>query len=161
MKKKKVWRYGCDFCGRSNCSGGSIAKHERHCTMNPNRVCRMCKAVGETQAPIAELIAALEFRASPWSGDEGPTEADTTKIRAVAHNCPACILAALRQAERDSKDAAGSAHYSENFNWAEERKAWIEDYHNASPIGPDADCHFDREEWLGVRAQRFARRATP
>ena len=150
MKKRKVWRYTCDFCGKSNCGGGAIAKHERHCTMNPQRICRMCAAVGEKQTPIAELKDAL------WNGPVtdyyGVTQTGIEPLRIAAHNCPACILAALRQG--DDKD--DPINLSEDFSWKDERGAWIEDYHEACVMRYDGDSHFDREEWLERRAKRFA-----
>ena len=85
MKRLKKWRYYCDFCKKS--SGRTLADHERHCTMNPNRVCRFCKLLGETQAPIADLLAALRSGVVPV----------LPALKKSAHDCPACILAAIRQ----------------------------------------------------------------
>ena len=43
MKIIKVNRYYCDFCKKANCSAPAMSLHERHCTLNPNRTCCMCK----------------------------------------------------------------------------------------------------------------------
>ena len=90
MKRKQVWRFYCEFCGKGSCSGGGMAIHEKHCTMNPNRECRFCKAGsdwGMEQLPIADLIATL--------GDGRKEGMD--RLREAATNCPACILAGIRQ----------------------------------------------------------------
>jgi len=102
MRKKKVWRYYCEFCKKANCSSGSMAKHEASCTKNPNRVCRMCKMLGKAQIPMKELLELLPehnpqdfvFR---FGAENEPIEAGIKKLREVTEDCPACILAALRQ----------------------------------------------------------------
>lgn len=75
MRKVKKWRYYCDFCKKSGCSGHHIVKHETHCCRNPNRVCRMCVAAGDVeQQPSDVLLAAL---------NEGGLE----KLKEVALHC--------------------------------------------------------------------------
>lgn len=83
MRKVMRWRYSCDFCKKSGCSGGSMAKHERHCCSNPARVCRMCIAggIGDEQRPMDDLIAALHI--------------SLDALKDLAQHCPACILAAI------------------------------------------------------------------
>lgn len=66
MNKRRAWIYECEHCGKSGRSGGHISTHEKHCTMNPQRVCRvclmdrgdLCQGEGE-QKPIAELLPLL------------------------------------------------------------------------------------------------------
>lgn len=89
MRKRQVWRYYCDFCSKGRCTAKSIADHEPYCTKNPERKCRMCILWGESkQEPIPVLKAALDI-----SLDE---------LLKVAHNCPACVLAAIRQSDATS-----------------------------------------------------------
>jgi len=90
MKRKQVWRYYCEFCKRSGGSGGHIARHEKSCTANPDRVCGFCVRAEEMQAPMAALIAALTSCGRDW-------EAGVKVVRKVANACPACMLAAIRQ----------------------------------------------------------------
>ena len=104
MTKRKVWRYTCEWCGKSNCSGGAIAKHELHCTKNPNRVCRMCARVGDKQATMAELLRAIQD-APIIQGHFEIGFKSLDPLRAETHNCPACILAALRQMEDDRSES--------------------------------------------------------
>jgi len=61
MTRRQVWRYKCDFCKKSNCSGPSVKKHERGCTNNPARICGMhvhCKA----QQPPLQGLAMNMFK---------------------------------------------------------------------------------------------------
>ena len=108
MRRKQVWRYYCDFCKKSNCSAASISHHEKRCTKNPDRYCGMCAIVDIPQKPIIELIALLadvtmveqsdgilpECISYQLVGDIGTA---LEKLRDETENCPACILAALRQ----------------------------------------------------------------
>ena len=81
-------RYYCDHCNKGNGSPSAMRRHERGCTANPQRVCGMCAKLSAEGGPdqtcgTAELVTVL----------------DTLGFKAMcvaAHNCPACILAALR-----------------------------------------------------------------
>ena len=112
MRVKKVNRYYCEFCKKAGCSGGHIRKHETGCTLNPNRVCRMCKMVENEQRTIAELMEGLPVAADflherrddygvsygrDFVGLDVAMNDALPKLREAAGNCPACILAALRQ----------------------------------------------------------------
>jgi len=83
MRKVKRWRYYCDFCKKVNGSVSVMKKHETGCTNNPNRVCGICKIMNLAQRPMTALTASL-------TGGFG-------SLRHEAENCPACILATLRQ----------------------------------------------------------------
>lgn len=86
MRAVKRWRYYCDFCHKAKMVKNTMVKHELGCTLNPARVCGICRLLENVQVPIEELKAALE--------------ADSVKIpvlRELAGNCPTCILAAIRQ----------------------------------------------------------------
>lgn len=151
MKKRMTWRFSCDFCGKASCSGGHIARHERHCTKNPNRVCRMCARVGEQQPAISALMDSVEW--GPMAGFDDVDELRIGKLRAVSHNCPACILAALRQVTTPDGDVGTGG----DFKFNEERLAWLEDYRaSLMPVGYEGDTEFDRDEWLARRTKRFA-----
>jgi hypothetical protein len=122
MTKKQVWLYTCDHCGKYGRSGGHMARHEKSCTANPARICRMCAAMGLGKSTVAELRALLpahDKTLSKWrpavSGDtEAPFDknvdvqdyrdaitAEVVKalpaLTEAAGGCPACMLAALRQ----------------------------------------------------------------
>lgn len=108
MRVRQVKQYICDFCGKRGLSSGHMKRHERHCTKNPERKCRMCDVLGVTQQPIADLLAVLPNPAEyahedAWEHlcyrDELFTATDTVMptLRDLASECPMCIMAALRQ----------------------------------------------------------------
>ena len=120
MKVKKVNRYYCEFCKKAGCSGGHIRKHEERCTANPNRVCGICAMLGLEQKPIADLIALLPKMPEGYTAYTAMEEAREYResgaketayylapeiakalpaLRELTGNCPACILAAFRQAK--------------------------------------------------------------
>ena len=86
MRSKKVWRYYCEYCKKSGCNKFYLERHEKHCTMNPNRECRFCKII-EKEDDIEKLPMDKLIELVP----------DLDKLREATNNCPACILAAIRQ----------------------------------------------------------------
>jgi|SRR6185437_10022575 len=131
MKQKKVWRYYCEFCRKAGCAKGTIAKHERHCCANPNRVCRMCVLVtGEEglQRPIAELTTALY-------------DVGLERVKELAHNCPACILAAIIQLRKRDNASPHDEEYWFEFDFKTAvREMWEQ-------LNLEADER-ERREWL-------------
>jgi hypothetical protein len=116
MKITNVKRYNCDFCGKTKYSKPAMNRHERGCTKNPNRVCHVCQiAPGRLvkdwrmQKPIAELMALLpdpkafinpNLTEDAWIQDgllRDAVNAALPELRKACENCPACIMAALRQ----------------------------------------------------------------
>jgi hypothetical protein len=43
MKTKIKKVYYCDFCGKHRLTSNSILDHEKTCTLNPERYCRLCE----------------------------------------------------------------------------------------------------------------------
>ena len=83
-------RYYCDYCNKGNGSPSAMRRHERGCTLNPHRTCGMCKMladVGESKPapPRDELVRIMDTQGF-------------ASMCAAANDCPACILAAIRQA---------------------------------------------------------------
>lgn len=81
-------RYYCDHCNKGNGSPSAMKRHESGCTLNPHRVCGMCKLLAdeggpEPAPPRDELVRIMDAQ-----GFSAMCEA--------AQGCPACILAALR-----------------------------------------------------------------
>lgn len=127
MKSKKVTRYWCDHCNKGGLQRHSMEKHERHCTLNPARACRVCTLInggGEVGVEkMGELLALLPdptaFLQNGWNDCHckecgawpvrdvpctnefkklhAALEVAMPKLREATDNCPACILAALRQ----------------------------------------------------------------
>ena len=108
MKTKQVNRYYCDFCKKSGCSKGHMRRHEDHCTLNPDRMCGMCRMLEETQPPLASLIEMLpdpkgherydeDFNTRHFADAFTNSCNESLKgLRDAANDCPACILAAIR-----------------------------------------------------------------
>lgn len=65
-----------------------MKSHEKHCTANPERICRMHVNFDEPQRSMAELRGALNTTLP----DCGMAE-----LRRLSGNCPMCILATIRQ----------------------------------------------------------------
>jgi hypothetical protein len=108
MKTIKKNVYYCDFCKKRGLASGAMKKHEERCTMNPNRICGVCKMLEETQAPIEKLKAAVpdvsafvvESDMLSLSGDASAAlNAALPGLARVANDCPACIMAAYRQSK--------------------------------------------------------------
>jgi len=110
MKRVKRWRYYCEYCKKSGGSGGHISRHEKSCTLNPNRICNVCcKLLEIEQKPIEQLLAVLPNSESFLEEERdgmisyGPLGAETekcmTNLRELTEGCPACIMSALRQAK--------------------------------------------------------------
>jgi hypothetical protein len=116
MRKKKVWRYWCDFCGKGGCSASSMVKHEKHCTMNPNRICGFCKREELEQKPIAILIAAYDK----------DTLETTNNLREAADGCPACMLSAIRQWKGQNNRPVSEAW--DRWNYKQEVERFWNDY---------------------------------
>ena len=51
IKTKKV--YYCEYCKRHGLSSYYMKRHEKYCTLNPGRACRMC---GSDQGDLADVI---------------------------------------------------------------------------------------------------------
>lgn len=105
MKTKRVKQYICDFCNKKGLSSGHMKKHEKHCTKNPNRDCRMCIAASGAMPDMKELLLLMPkpvVHADDPMGDRTPINIKEInkaieKVREESEGCPACILSALRQ----------------------------------------------------------------
>lgn len=111
MRKKKMWRYYCDFCGKAGGHPWHMHNHEQSCTMNPSRVCGLCRIDGEwEQKSIVELLKTYEV-------------GGLDKLRDATENCPACILATLRQFLA-IKEKLGDPIFMPEFNFKEELRSF-------------------------------------
>ena len=103
MKIKKVLQYTCDFCGKKKYTKSSAVLHEKHCTSNPNRECRMCIYSSGARGNLSELIKLLpdiSNRKSFQDNTDLISDLKTIyipKLQEASDNCPACIWAALKQ----------------------------------------------------------------
>lgn len=114
MRTKKVSRYWCDFCNKAGLRADAMQKHEKHCTMNPNRECRVCAHINggggsdpERLAGLVKLLPTAVEYAHDGVGRPTPEyvafceaiQAAIPALREAADGCPACMMAALRQAK--------------------------------------------------------------
>lgn len=119
----------CDFCGKHRHLRSAMEKHERGCTMNPDRVCRW--SIGDEAHPefvLRELASSLHERACP-----ALAAMDIDWLREVIGGCPACMLAALRQSGVKNfqwgSDGGFVFKYEDEIERRreEEREHWIEE----------------------------------
>ena len=129
MRKRRTWRYYCDYCKKANCSSYAISEHEKRCTMNPQRECRMCAQDNKKPKPMEILKPALAV--------------GMYRLRALTR-CPACILAAIRQSGK-------SAHDDYQFEYEVEFKKYSDDIQEEWLAGCDADDIRTMEDSYGVR----------
>ena len=136
MITKKVNRYYCEYCKKANCSASSISRHEKACTLNPNRICRMCGIFDLEQTKMADLLTILPKPVT--TKDEygfitliniKEIEAAMPKLKEITEDCPACILATLRQMEIPVREIT-------SFNFTKGCKDWWADF-NKGQAGID------------------------
>lgn len=96
MRSKKVTRYYCDHCGKGGFFASRMTAHEAGCTKNLNRVCGICRTMGEAQLPLVELQAALAKDMAIAVDSYAMGGIDLENLRTAANHCPACILFAIR-----------------------------------------------------------------
>jgi hypothetical protein len=132
MRTKKVSRYWCDYCNKAGLSKSAMERHEKHCTLNPERSCRVCNLVqgGSHGLPMSELVALLPdskpyHTAAPFDDKEhqelhAALEVALPALREAVSGCPACIMAALRQANIPVPMA-------ESFDFNKEMKSIFDD----------------------------------
>jgi hypothetical protein len=107
-----------------------MAKHERGCTMNPDRVCGLCEYAIPSlqQKPIADLVACLAC-------EDDDLEAGMAKLRDLAQGCPGCILAAIRQSKiRDRYYDSEYGWPDLKFDFKKELEAWWATIHDSNEI---------------------------
>ena len=121
MRQVKRWRYYCEFCKKAGGSKGHIVAHEKSCTNNPDRVCRMCGYIGDPQPDLSEMIAIIKNNIVFCGTDDfesyvlqyGVNEMEILALLREKTDCPTCLLAALRQSK--------ASYLFPSFKFKEER----------------------------------------
>ena len=120
MKTKMRPRYYCDHCGKGTGSASYMRRHERGCTLNPNRVCGMCKE--KYQKSPAELLAILNTNGF-------------SVMQEAANHCPACILSALRPLNAIDPElgpiVTGPKDGRQEWSFLAAKKEWWDDINEA------------------------------
>ena len=105
MKTKIKNVYYCDYCKKKGLCASVMVKHEKHCTSNPKRKCRMCKE-DHDYIQIAEKLKArykiittagveeMQSQKVVWIGDSITID----EIRISVDYCPACMLTVMKLA---------------------------------------------------------------
>jgi hypothetical protein len=122
MKTVKKNVYYCDYCKKRKLTSHAMLIHERHCTANPHRECRMCEITPErinelieefkkrfTLEPVKEInnLTGLVYNETfkvIWKDKPVTLE----EVRNSVDGCPNCMLAIIRQCKF-------SSHYFEDF----------------------------------------------
>jgi len=109
MKSIKKYVYYCDFCKKKGLRKDAIVNHEKNCTANPLRYCKLCensteltedivyfksrfKIVKSKSTPLDNMFD-FESDKIEWIGKETTMD----ELRRRYDDCPACILSILRQ----------------------------------------------------------------
>lgn len=120
MKTVKKNVYYCDFCKKKGLSAGHIATHEKHCTGNPERECRLCelgediiltkkerKILVNKANKLVNLFMKNDvkidnFGTRTYGADKQSQFKKKFKIIVLDFiSCPACILSILREAKKE------------------------------------------------------------
>lgn len=139
-------RYKCIHCGRGGYSFKHMKKHAERCTLNPDRLCGMCNLIRggngkeaiRPKLTIAEMVAMLpdpkqfeQHHTNEYGGEWATWEGLGTAVAGcfatlgpAIDNCPACTLAALRQAKIPVREV-------EAFNFKAECERVWEEFHEA------------------------------
>ena len=128
MRTRKVTAHYCDHCNKRMFQIPAMERHEKHCTRNLDRVCRMCSFMYNEDSDMHAKMSLPKLISILGKGDvEG-----VKKLREAAGGCPACIMAAINFHNRaicESTDHMGRVNLGlcwVHFDWKEERKVWDE-----------------------------------
>lgn len=121
MIKIKKWRYYCEYCKKAGASAGHIRRHEAACTLNPKRICRMCKITEETPADMADVFKMLSEIPNITNPHLRDDELVINKLRDIVGGCPACMMAALRLYK---KEGAPLIALVDGFNYQKEKETF-------------------------------------
>ena len=102
---RRMWK--CEHCGKKCYTKTNGAKHERGCTMNPNRPWGLCGWCGDSNygagtrvsPPLAKAEIPIDLHFSPEAFPEC-----LKRVTEHYEGCPACILAEIRQAGMTSTE---------------------------------------------------------
>lgn len=116
MKVIKKNVYYCDHCDKKGLVALHIRKHEARCTNNPNRYCGVCESIGQLKFIVERFKIRFTLADNPllpinphediYDPSLNYDEKLVTwvrepitlqEIRKSVDDCPACLLAVLRQ----------------------------------------------------------------
>ena len=101
MKSRKISIHYCEHCGVHRHQKPAMERHEKHCTMNPNRECGMCYIAEQGQINIKETIEKITKEICKLNIDISNGKDILKIIRKECGYCPACVLSVSRQGPAD------------------------------------------------------------
>ena len=131
VKKKNV--YYCEYCKKKSLR--SVKIHEKHCTANPDRECRLCD-----NKPIKPIVVKYQkyFNVNSENCTVVFHKEFTLRdlVNELDYICPNCILALIRclGLNRYYMEKKYKFNYKKALaNWwaVENKKAWEEDEHDS------------------------------
>jgi len=153
MKTIKRNVYYCEYCGKHGLSAGAMAKHEKHCTANPDRECRLCGNTEGYKDKIKEITSRYKLIEEEtdlipgfisikveWIGEK----VTLGEINDIANGCPNCMLSIIRL----SGLSAGWHDLDFDYKGSLE-EYWLEEYWNEYN-----KKEFEREEELTYMEQQ-------
>jgi len=119
MRQAKKWVYYCDFCKKHSLR--SLKEHEAHCTLNPDRTCRLCDEVRDYRALVKKL---------PFATDRDCEFGENINIKSVdlmslVDGCPVCALTVFRLFFKEKATEYCIIHC--DFNFKREMESWWAD----------------------------------
>jgi len=109
-------QYYCDYCKKNGGSRHHMERHEKACTANPKRVCRVCGQKGISD-DVRKFLSGVDVLKT--YEDSAYRDQVLSDFREVTEYCPACMLAAVRQ-------IPGAAV---EFDYQEEHKSYWKERH--------------------------------
>jgi len=129
MKIRKKNVYYCDFCKKHSLV--PLLKHERACTLNPGRTCRMCEETRSNYQQTAQKIYDQTIKTmNEMDGDRPFTiEVKSVDLMDPVEACPACALTILRLVHKLIAERLEdwTIHLVTDFDYAKEKTAWWND----------------------------------
>ena len=120
-------RYYCDHCNKGNGSPSAMRRHERGCTLNPQRICGMCSMLAREGGPAPAPPLRLLVQVLDVEGFKAMCE--------LANNCPACILSVLRTKnyfdDETGPGVSGPQDGRESWGYARAKEQWWKEWNDA------------------------------
>ncbi len=133
MRSRALTAWYCDHCKSRRFTRPAMVRHELSCTANPERKCHIC--CGDPQTGAADLPVLIAFcKEVAGKSHDGLTlrKDDTDKLRELCDSCPACMLAAVRQANVYAVDWDAKLEFKSFWDsWRREQSAEL-----ARIVGP-------------------------
>lgn len=126
MKTKVKNVYYCEYCNKHGLRSDAMEKHEKHCTLNPNRECRLC-GNENIKDIIKKYSNAYTFEEEPIGNLDNTIVIKWEKkfslddINDDVEGCPVCILTVLRCAKLSESPVCFKLG---EFNYKEALQEW-------------------------------------